>query len=110
MIEVEGGGGRIASSVPSLESDQGRLVNIGIRPEDMEITEDADFAVASKVDLHEALGEVTLLYMEKRSGEAESVVAKLPGIHVDMRHTDLRFTAQPNKVHIFADGVSLLYR
>jgi alpha-glucoside transport system ATP-binding protein len=110
LIEVEGGGGRIASAVPSLERDQGRLVNIGIRPEDMEITEDADFAVASKVDLHEALGEVTLLYMEKRSGEAESVVAKLPGIHVDMRHTDLRFTAQPNKVHIFADGVSLLYR
>ena len=38
------------------------------------------------------------------------VLAKLPGIHADVRGQTIRLAADPSKVHIFKDGVSLLYR
>jgi len=38
------------------------------------------------------------------------VVAKLPGIHADLRHQTVRLGADPRKVHVFANGRSLLYR
>ena len=110
LIEVQGGGGRIASAVPSRDEDMGRDVNIGIRPEDFEVVEGPDYAVAATVALHEALGEVTLLYMQKRAMDRDQVVAKLPGIHVGMRGHDLHLGAKPEKVHVFANGQSLLYR
>jgi alpha-glucoside transport system ATP-binding protein len=62
-----------------------------------------------EVEITEALGEVTLLYFQ-RQGEGQQMVAKLPGIHADMRHKTVRLTADPKKVHVFADGRSLLYR
>jgi alpha-glucoside transport system ATP-binding protein len=52
---------------------------------------------------------VTLLYF-KRQGEAAQVVAKLPGIHADLRHKTVTLSAAANKVHLFANGLSLLYR
>jgi alpha-glucoside transport system ATP-binding protein len=61
------------------------------------------------VEITEALGEVTLLYF-KRQGEAAQVVAKLPGIHADLRYKTVALTADPKKVHVFANGRSLLYR
>ena len=108
-IEVQGGG-TITSAYPSRDADMGRVVNIGIRPEDFTTTEDGDYAAEAKVALHEALGEVTLLYMEKRPMDDDQLVAKLAGIHVGMRGNALKLTAVPEKVHVFADGHSLLYR
>lgn len=43
-------------------------------------------------------------------GDADPVIAKLPGIHTELRHTEVRLTADPSKVHIFMNGASLLYR
>ena len=37
-------------------------------------------------------------------------IAKLPGIHPDLRHKTVTFGADPAKVHLFAEGRSLLYR
>jgi alpha-glucoside transport system ATP-binding protein len=37
------------------------------------------------------------------------VIGKLPGIHREMRGKTVALTAPANKVHLFADGVSLLY-
>jgi alpha-glucoside transport system ATP-binding protein len=38
------------------------------------------------------------------------VIGKLPGIHRDMRGREVSLTAAPEKVHLFHDGRSLLYR
>jgi alpha-glucoside transport system ATP-binding protein len=107
-IELDGGG-VAKSSVPTRDEDKGRQVNIGVRPEDFVATEDA-FIYQGKVDITEALGEVTLLYFESETQAGNGYIAKLPGIHSDLRGKDVRLTAAADKVHIFADGESLLYR
>ncbi len=102
-------GGRIHSSVPTRSSDMGQQVNIGVRPEDMVPTEFDEYLFEGEVAITEALGEVTLLYFERKA-EAAQVIAKLPGIHQGLRHKVVRLSAAPAKVHIFANGRSLLYR
>jgi alpha-glucoside transport system ATP-binding protein len=52
---------------------------------------------------------VTLLYFNAEHGRPP-VLAKLPGIHADVRGQPIRLSADPSKVHIFRNGVSLLYR
>ena len=37
-------------------------------------------------------------------------IAKLPGIHANLRRTTVSLTAAPEKVHLFHNGRSLLYR
>ena len=99
-------GGTAVSSVPTDDSAKGLEVNVGIRPEDMELTS-GDPIVSGTVDISEALGEVTILYFRKRDGEAEGVIAKLPGIHGGLAHKDVSLQAPPPKVHLFSNGVSL---
>jgi alpha-glucoside transport system ATP-binding protein len=101
-------GGMARSAVPTGAGDMGLKVNIGIRPEDL-VTATGDAAFTGEVEITEALGEVTLLYF-RRQGEAAQVVAKLPGIHADLRHKTVSLAADPKKVHVFANGKSLLYR
>ncbi len=101
-------GGTARSAVPTTAADKGRQVNIGVRPEDMVAT-DGEWLFNGEVEITEALGEVTLLYF-KRQGDGAQVVAKLPGIHADLRHKAVKLTADPKKVHLFANGTSLLYR
>ncbi len=101
-------GGTARSAVPTKGSDMGMAVRVGVRPEDF-IPTDGEYLFHGKVALTEALGEVTLLYFEKQ-GEAAQVVAKLPGIHSNLRHADVRLTADPSKVHVFHEGKSLRYR
>ncbi|EPX76082.1 ABC transporter ATP-binding protein [Salipiger mucosus] len=102
------GGGTAVSVVPSRPEDKGREVKVGVRPEDFEQTE-GDAIYAGRVEITEALGEVTLLYFEA-TGSDEPIIAKLPGIHREMRGRDVRLGAAPEKVHIFAEGRSLLFR
>ena len=101
--------GTVVSDVPTEPSDMGAKVNVGIRPEDFVETTDADHAYDGRVDYVEALGEVTLLYFEAEHGRIP-VLAKLHGIHADVRGSTVRLKVDPAKVHIFKDGVSLLYR
>ncbi|MEP2980826.1 MAG: sn-glycerol-3-phosphate ABC transporter ATP-binding protein UgpC [Lentilitoribacter sp.] len=102
------GGGVAVSAVPTKAEDKGLKVNIGVRPEDMIETKD-DHIFEGKVNITEALGEVTLLYFEK-VGDADPVIGKLPGIHGDLRGKSVRVSAAPEKVQIFHDGQSLYYR
>ena len=104
------GGGEIASLVPTTDADLGKSVNIGIRPEDFVQTDSDAYAYEGKVDITEALGEVTLLYFEGEWGAGEGVIGKLPGIHKELRGKTVRMTADPDKVHMFHEGRSLLYR
>ncbi len=102
------GGGTARSAVPTVTADLGMKVNIGVRPEDLIATQ-ADPLYTGVVEITEALGEVTLLYF-KRQEEAAQVVGKLPGIHAGLRRSVVHLTADPKKVHLFHNGLSLLYR
>ncbi len=101
-------GGRATSTVPTTEADLGLAVNIGVRPEDLSITDTAGL-FTGRVGIVEALGEVTLLYFGADPG-APHMIAKLPGIHHGLRHSAVCLTAPPEKVHLFHAGRSLLYR
>ncbi|MBD3803743.1 MAG: sn-glycerol-3-phosphate ABC transporter ATP-binding protein UgpC [Rhodobacteraceae bacterium] len=101
-------GGVARSTVPTRPEDMGLKVNIGVRPEDF-VPAEGEAIYTGHVDIVEALGEVTLLYFQPE-GDAAPVIAKLPGIHHDRRHSQLSLSADPAKVHLFADGRSLLYR
>jgi alpha-glucoside transport system ATP-binding protein len=103
------GAGTVTSTVPTQSSDMGAKVNAGVRPEDFVETTGDDWAYHATVDYLEALGEVTLLYYEADQGKTP-ILAKLPGIHADVRGKDVRVKADPSKVHVFKDGVSLLHR
>ena len=46
----------------------------------------------------------------KSEAGAAPVLAKMPGIHKDLRGNTVRVTADPAKVQIFANGRSLYYR
>ncbi|MCA0044981.1 ABC transporter ATP-binding protein [Celeribacter litoreus] len=99
------GEGVAVSNVPTAPEDLGRRVNIGVRPEDM-LLADGDCILDGVVDVVEALGEVTLLYFVAERGNAP-VIAKLPGIHANLKGETVRLTAEPDKVHLFADGLSM---
>jgi alpha-glucoside transport system ATP-binding protein len=100
------GGGTIVSAIATSEGDMGRNVNIGVRPEDFFAAEEDAWAYEGKIDITEALGEVTLLYFEAEEGR-DGLVAKLPGIHRGLRHNTVKLTADPAKVHLFANGKTL---
>ncbi|SLN13365.1 ABC transporter ATP-binding protein [Roseisalinus antarcticus] len=101
-------GGTAVSSVPTQAADKGLKVNVGVRPEDF-VPADGEPLYTGHVDITEALGEVTLLYCDAVDNE-EPVIAKLPGIQANVRGTDVKLTAEPDKVQIFANGQSLYYR
>lgn len=111
-VSCTDGNGTFQANIPTQPANKGMKVNVGIRPEDMVATDGDDFAFSDKVTIVEALGEVTQLYFAAPSSSADTdtVIAKLAGIHTDMRGQTLKLTADPAKVHLFANGHSLLYR
>ncbi|MDP5308748.1 ABC transporter ATP-binding protein [Paracoccus spongiarum] len=102
------GGGVAHVAIPTRAGDEGMVVNVGVRPEDMRET-DGEAIFEGTVDLTEALGEVTLLYFGTRE-EVVPVIAKLPGIHPGLNGKTVRLTADPEALHLFHKGTSLLYR
>ena len=109
-VSLDNGGGVIKTSIPSNAEDEGRAVNVGIRPEDMVAVEGETYAFEGTVEITEKLGEVTQIYFERQAGAADPVIAKLPGIHKGVRGTVLKMSAAADKFHLFVDGQSLLYR
>ena len=107
VVELDGGG-KARSSVSTGDDLQGADVNVGIRPEDFELTED-EHCYSGKVAITEALGEVTLLYFEQKERE-EPIIAKLPGIHREIRGEIVKLSAPRDKIHLFKEGHSLLKR
>lgn len=101
-------GGITKSSISTTGEFMNREVNVGIRPEDLSTTNE-DGVFTGRVDITEALGEITLLYFEKTAGEKEGVIAKLNGIHSGLSGTNVSLLADPSKVLLFADGKSLNY-
>ncbi|MCJ8141030.1 ABC transporter ATP-binding protein [Falsirhodobacter halotolerans] len=98
-------GGTARAAIPTDDRHLGAKVNVGVRPEDFTLT-DGPALYSGHVDYTEALGEVTLLYFAPENGES-GIVAKLPGTHRNHRRQTLALTAEPERVHLFLDGVSL---
>jgi len=105
-VELEDGA-RAVSTIPTDASFMGAEVNVGVRPEDLTEARE-DFIVHGTVAITEALGENTLIYLGDHV-EENTVIAKLPGNRKELRGQDVRFTAVPEKVHLFHNGKSLKY-
>jgi len=98
-------GGVAVTDIATTEADVGKTVNIGVRPEDF-VTAQGDSILTADVDYVEALGEVTLTYFNNPQG-GDQLIAKLPGVHRDLRGNTLSLTADPSKVHMFHNGDSM---
>ena len=109
VVSVNDGNGEIQTRIPTTAEQKGMAVNIGIRPEHLEITDAANYALEGNVTIAEALGEVTQVYFDKQS-KGNRAIAKLTGIHRDIRHSTLRMSAQPEHIHLFANEQSLAYQ
>ncbi|EGP58909.1 ABC transporter, nucleotide binding/ATPase protein [Agrobacterium tumefaciens F2] len=98
------GGKALAVNVPTPASEQGKAASFGVRPEDLSIVTGDDYLFEGKVSIVEALGEVTLLYLEAPKGQ-EPIIVKVPGIASVGKGQTLRFAAPQEKLHLFdADG------
>ncbi|MFD1695798.1 ABC transporter ATP-binding protein [Roseibium aestuarii] len=103
-------GPAVVVPIASQASDQARPVRLGVRPEDLVLTEAEDALIEAEVDLVEALGETTVLYLKGANGGA-GTIAKLPGIHPVKKGTRVRLKADPAKLHLFDEaGISFRHR
>jgi len=103
-------GGHADVPIASRDGDIADAVKLGVRPEDLTVTESGDYLVSAEVEIVEALGETTVLYFKSQNG-GEALIAKLPGIHKIDKGTTIRLTAVPEKLHLFdSEGRSFLYR
>ncbi|UWS04848.1 sn-glycerol-3-phosphate ABC transporter ATP-binding protein UgpC [Phaeobacter inhibens] len=102
-------GEEVMADIPTTDADQGLAVNVGVRPEDLVETGTGGALIDSRVDIVEALGEVTVLYIAAGGGK-DPLIAKLPGIHKGLRGSSVRLYADPARLHLFHNGQSLLYR
>jgi alpha-glucoside transport system ATP-binding protein len=102
-------GGTAHVPICSEASDLGTAVTLGVRPEDLTVT-DGDPRFSGEISIVEALGETTLLYFLTK-GHTEPYIAKLPGIHDFRRGQRVNLIADPSKLHLFdAKGKSFLHR
>ncbi|HEV7317634.1 MAG TPA: sn-glycerol-3-phosphate ABC transporter ATP-binding protein UgpC [Ensifer sp.] len=100
------GGKSVTLDIPTDGSQNGKTASFGVRPEDLQTTTGEDFLFEGTVAIVEALGEVTLLYIEGLV-DKEPIIAKIPGILPVHRGDKVRFTADKAKLHLFnADGRS----
>ncbi|MFZ2101603.1 MAG: sn-glycerol-3-phosphate ABC transporter ATP-binding protein UgpC [Oricola sp.] len=86
----------------------GQKISLGVRPEDLQIAgKGQDVLTSGTVDIVEALGEVTLLYI-RMEGHAEALIAKLAGDVKIRRGDTVHLAAASDKLHLFdSDGKSL---
>jgi alpha-glucoside transport system ATP-binding protein len=102
------GGAAVSVPIATAASEKGKPASFGIRPEDLTLTTGDNYLFEGTVDIVEALGEVTLLYLEDLT-DGEPLIAKLPGI-VDIRKGQkVRLAAEGSKLHLF-DGNGKTYR
>ncbi|RWX77043.1 sn-glycerol-3-phosphate ABC transporter ATP-binding protein UgpC [Neorhizobium lilium] len=94
------GGRSLPVPIRTETAKAGEAVNLGVRPEDLLVATGDDYLFEGTVSIVEALGEVTLLYVDGLPG-TEPVVVKLPGI-VDIRKGNIvRLAAPAAKLHLF---------
>ena len=96
-------------AIETAQSEVGKPASFGVRPEDLYIAKDGeDYLFEGKVSIVEALGEVTLLYIDSGFVQ-EPVIAKIPGIANVQKGQTLKFNAMREKLHLF-DANGATYR
>jgi len=101
-VDVESGG-KATLPIPGAASIKGASVSLGVRPEDLRLAGKGEAPIINgRVDIVEALGEVTLLYVQVE-GHEEPVLAKLPGYQDVERGTEVHLTADADTLHLFDD-------
>ena len=89
----------------AVQAEAGVAVTLGVRPEHLQPDPDGPFAGA--VELFERLGPLSFAHLGMR-GDAQTVVAQLPGERRVTLGETLRFGVAPAMVHVFdADGRAL---
>jgi alpha-glucoside transport system ATP-binding protein len=96
------GGKSVTLDIPTDSSQNGKIASFGVRPEDLQVSTGDDFLFEGTISIVEALGEVTLLYIEGLV-DKEPIIAKIPGILPVHRGDKVRFTADKAKLHLFND-------
>lgn len=93
-------GSEVTADIATDASEVGKNASFGIRPEDITIATGSEVLFEGTVSIVEALGEVTLLYVDGPV-EDEPVVVKLPGIVDIKKGQTVRFAADRSKLHLF---------
>lgn len=97
-----GDGALVATTAQVPVADIGTPVTLGVRPEHLVPDEDGPFAGA--VELFERLGPLSFAHLGAR-GDADTIVAQLPGDRSVTLGATLRFAIPPADAHVFAaDG------
>ncbi|PDS76872.1 sn-glycerol-3-phosphate ABC transporter ATP-binding protein UgpC [Rhizobium sp. L43] len=102
------GGMSVTLDVATDAAETGKQASFGVRPEDLRIADGANYLFEGEVSIVEALGEVTLLYIEGLV-PGEPIVVKLPGIYDVKKGQRMRFAADRQKLHLF-DATGHTYR
>ncbi|MBY3516870.1 MULTISPECIES: ABC transporter ATP-binding protein [Rhizobium] len=102
------GGMSVTLDIATDASEMGKQASFGVRPEDLGVADGADYLFEGEVSIVEALGEVTLLYIEGLV-PGEPIVVKLPGIYDVRKGQRMRFAADRQKLHLF-DATGHTYR
>ncbi|TBZ80323.1 ABC transporter ATP-binding protein [Rhizobium leguminosarum] len=102
------GGMSVTLDVATDASEMVKQASFGVRPEDLRVADGADYLFEGEVSIVEALGEVTLLYIEGLV-PGEPIVVKLPGIYDVKKGQRMRFAADRQKLHLF-DATGHTYR
>jgi alpha-glucoside transport system ATP-binding protein len=102
------GGMSVTLDVATDASEMGKQASFGVRPEDLRVADGGDYLFEGEVSIVEALGEVTLLYIEGLV-PGEPIVVKLPGIYDVKKGQRMRFAADRQKLHLF-DATGHTYR
>jgi alpha-glucoside transport system ATP-binding protein len=99
------GGKFVTLDIATAASEKGKTASFGVRPEDLRLAGATDdYLFEGEVSIVEALGEVTLLYIEGLVPN-EPIIVKLPGTHDVKRGQKMHFSAERSKLHLFdADG------
>ncbi len=97
------GGKTVDTGIAVPDTDLGKKASFGVRPEDLVATTGEDFLFEGTASIVEALGEVTLIYVDDLT-EGEPIIAKMPGHQKIARGDKLRFTADKAKLHLFDTG------
>ena len=101
------GGAEVTVPIGTPAALQGQPVKLGVRPEHLDLAAPGSPAlIEAPVEVAEKLGDVTVVYVTM-PGEAEAVIAKLPGTAPVARGELLRLAADPARMHLFHEGKSL---
>ena len=91
-------GGCAEIALPGRALQEGKRVQLGVRPEDLHLAEDGTGIFAGEVSVAEPLGAETLLYVTL---EGHEIIATGPGRKPPKAGDQVRLAANPAQMHLF---------